>query len=54
MAAVMFGHLPLAFIGLFYAGLPPEGAWPYVMASAVLHLDADDAPIRFSGCSRFS
>jgi uncharacterized membrane protein len=38
MAAVMFGHLPLAFIGLFYAGLPPEGAWPYVMASAVLHL----------------
>ena len=38
MAAVMFGHLPLAFIGLFYAGLPPEGAWPYVMVSAVLHL----------------
>ena len=38
MAAVMLGHLPLAFIGLFYAGLPPEGAWPHVMASAVLHL----------------
>ncbi|MGA1444674.1 MAG: hypothetical protein ACO34H_03815, partial [Candidatus Puniceispirillaceae bacterium] len=38
MAAVMFGHLPLAFVGLFYAGLPPEGAWPYVMASAFLHL----------------
>ncbi|MBL6596468.1 MAG: EamA family transporter [Candidatus Puniceispirillum sp.] len=38
MAAVMFGHLPLAFVGLFYAGLPPEGAWPYVMASGFLHL----------------
>ena len=38
MAAVMFGHLPLAMIGLVYVGLPPSGAWPYVMVSAVLHL----------------
>ena len=38
MAAVMFGHLPLAIIGLAYVGLPPSGAWPYVMVSAVLHL----------------
>ena len=38
MAAVMFGHLPLAIIGLAYVGLPPMGAWPYVFVSAVLHL----------------
>jgi drug/metabolite transporter (DMT)-like permease len=38
MAAVMFGHLPLAIIGLTYVGLPVGGSWPYVMVSAVLHL----------------
>lgn len=38
MAAVMFGHLPLAIIGLVYVGLPPAGAWQYVFVSAVLHL----------------
>ena len=38
MAAVMFGHLPLAIIGLGYAGLPLSGSWPYVVVSAVLHL----------------
>ena len=38
MAAVMFGHLPLAIIGLAYVGLPPSGSWPYVVVSAVLHL----------------
>ena len=38
MAAVMFGHLPLAIIGVAFVGLPPTGAWPYVFASAVLHL----------------
>ena len=38
MAAVMFGHLPLAIIGVFYVGLPPAEAWPYIMISAVLHL----------------
>ena len=38
MAAVMFGHLPLAIIGLAFVGLPPLGAWPYVFVSAVLHL----------------
>ena len=32
MAAVMFGHLPLAIIGLAYAGLPPTGAWQYVLS----------------------
>ena len=30
MAAVMFGHLPLAIIGLIYVGLPVGGKWPYV------------------------
>ena len=38
MAAVMFGHLPLAIIGLTYVGLPVGGSWPYVIISAVLHL----------------
>ena len=38
MAAVMFGHLPLAIIGLAYVGLPPNDAWQYVVVSAVLHL----------------
>ena len=38
MAAVMFGHLPLAIIGLAYVGLPPTGAWQYVFVSALLHL----------------
>lgn len=38
MAAVMFGHLPLAIIGLAYVGLPPSEAWQYVFISAVLHL----------------
>lgn len=38
MAAVIFGHLPLAIIGLIYVGLPVSGSWPYVIVSAVLHL----------------
>ena len=38
MAAVMFGHLPLAIIGLAFVGLPPKGAWQYIFASALLHL----------------
>ena len=38
MAAVMFGHLPLAIIGLAYVGLPVSGSWPYVIVSAMLHL----------------
>ena len=38
MAAVMFGHLPLAIIGLFYIGLPSLESLPYVLFSAVLHL----------------
>ena len=38
MAAVMFGHLPLAIIGLAFVGFPVSGSWPYVIASAVLHL----------------
>ena len=32
MAAVMFGHLPLAISGLAYVGLPPNGAWQYVLS----------------------
>ena len=38
MAAVMFGHLPLAILGLAFVGLPPSGSWSYVVVSAVLHL----------------
>ena len=38
MAAVMFGHLPLAGIGLLYSGLPSLEATPYLIASAFLHL----------------
>lgn len=38
MAAVMFGHLPLAFLGLLYVGLPSADSIPYVFVSAVLHL----------------
>jgi drug/metabolite transporter (DMT)-like permease len=38
MAAVMFGHLPLAGIGLSFSGLPSLGAAPYLFASAFLHL----------------
>ena len=33
MAAVMFGHLPLAGIGLLYSGLPSLEAGPYLIAS---------------------
>lgn len=38
MAALMFGHLPLAGVGLFYSGLPSLEAVPYLFASAFLHL----------------
>jgi len=38
MAAVTFGHLPLAGIGLWYSGLPSIEAAPYLFASAFLHL----------------
>ena len=38
MAAVVFGHLPLAILGLAFVGLPISGSWPYIIASAVLHL----------------
>ena len=38
MAAVMFGHLPLAGIGLLFSGLPSLEAAPYLFASAFLHL----------------
>ena len=38
MAAVMFGHLPLAVVGLLYVGLPSLESSYYVMVSAVLHL----------------
>ena len=38
MAAVMFGHLPLAGIGLLLSGLPSLEAAPYLFASAFLHL----------------
>ncbi len=38
MAAVMFGHLPLAIIGLWYLGLPSIESVPYVIVSSVLHL----------------
>jgi drug/metabolite transporter (DMT)-like permease len=38
MAAVMFGHLPLAGVGLWYSGLPAIEAAPYLFVSAFLHL----------------
>jgi len=38
MAAVMFGHLPLAGVGLWYSGLPAIAAAPYLFVSAFLHL----------------
>jgi drug/metabolite transporter (DMT)-like permease len=38
MAAVMFGHLPLAGIGILFSGLPSLEAAPYLFASAFLHL----------------
>jgi drug/metabolite transporter (DMT)-like permease len=38
MAAVVFGHLPLAIIGIVCLGLPPTEAWPHLFLSAVLHL----------------
>ena len=38
MAAVMFGHLPLAGVGLWYNGLPTIEAAPYLFVSAFLHL----------------
>ena len=38
MAAVMFGHLPLGLVGLAFVGLPVSVSWPYVIASAMLHL----------------
>jgi drug/metabolite transporter (DMT)-like permease len=38
MAAVMFGHLPMAVVGTCFVGLPPASAWPYVLVSAFLHL----------------
>ena len=38
MAAVVFGHLPLAILGLAFVGLPISGSWPYIIVSAVLHL----------------
>ena len=40
MAAVMFGHLPLAGIGLLYSGLPSLEAAPYLVASAFLRFPA--------------
>ena len=38
MAAVMFGHLPLAWVAMLFSGLPAFESWPYVFGSAVLHL----------------
>jgi drug/metabolite transporter (DMT)-like permease len=38
MAAVMFGHLPMALLGICFVGVPPALAWPYVLVSAFLHL----------------
>ena len=38
MAAVVFGHLPLAILGLAFVVLPVSVSWPYVIASAMFHL----------------
>ena len=39
MAAVIFGHIPLAIIGLAFVGLPVSGSWPYVIAALCCTLD---------------
>jgi drug/metabolite transporter (DMT)-like permease len=38
IGAIMIGHLPLAVLGLMAAGLPPISSWPFLLASATLHL----------------
>ena len=38
IGAVIIGHLPLAIVGLMFAGLPPFSSWPFLMASAFFHL----------------
>jgi len=37
MSAVVIGHLPFAFIALLFVPLPSWEAWPYIVASGVLH-----------------
>jgi len=38
MAAVVFGHAPLALLGLLWVGLPSMSALPYIIASTLLHV----------------
>lgn len=38
LAAVVFGHLPLAVLAMLWVGLPPLSVWPYLLASAFLHV----------------
>ena len=38
MAAIVFGHAPLAFLGLLIVGFPEKEALPYIIASSVLHV----------------
>ena len=37
MSAVVIGHLPFGFAALLLVPLPSWEAWPYILASAVLH-----------------
>lgn len=38
MSAVVLGHTPFAIAALLYAPLPRDGAVPYILAGAVLHV----------------
>ena len=38
MAAIVFGHAPLALLGLLIVGFPDKAALPYIIASSVLHV----------------
>lgn len=38
LGAVMFGHVPIAFVVMIWAGLPPLSSWPFLLLSAFLHL----------------
>lgn len=38
LGAVVIGHLPIALISLFIVDLPSLASWPFLVASAALHL----------------
>ena len=38
IAAVMFGHIPLALLGITFSGVPTSNSWGFIVLSALLHL----------------